>query len=365
MRPKFEAMRSWHRTDGNKETSWLCRDELDRQRMLEMEEHMRPVRRRAAAIMALAICAAGPWLGWWPLAFVISIMGGFAAADHLMPRLRRPELLMFGAWVASALTIAVAVALSGARGAPALGLAVIPVLTLGSRFSARGVIVGLSVSLVLTFAVAFGVDRTAVLANPVLIIIPVALIFCVTVLSAPLMQSDIKHRSDAVIDQLTGMLNRNALSVRVSELTEQARVTGEPIGLIVVDIDHFKTVNDTYGHAAGDAVLTDVAYLLRKQLRAFDLAYRLGGEEFLVLLPGAELENAAELAERLRDGVGAVPLGPDVSVTISLGVCVSSPGEPFDYRSVFARADAALYEAKRGGRNRVCVAGEPRVPALA
>ncbi len=357
-------MRSLPRTDDYAETSWLCRDELDRQRMLEMEEHMRPVRRRAAAIMALAICAAGPWLGWWPLAFVVSIMGGFAAADHLMPRLARPERLMFGAWVASALTIALAVALSGPRGAPALALAGIPVVTLSSRFSTRGVIVGLFVSLTLTLAVAFGVDRTTVLANPVLIIIPVALILCVAVLSAPLMQSDIKHRSDAVIDQLTGMLNRHALSVRVTELTEQARVTGEPIGLIVADVDRFKIVNDSFGHTVGDAVLKDVAYLLRKQLRAFDLAYRLGGEEFLVLLPGAESDSAAELAERLREAVSAVPLGPGVSVTISLGVCVSTPGELFDYGSVFARADAALYKAKRSGRDRVCVAGEPRVPAL-
>ncbi|HEY4916057.1 MAG TPA: hypothetical protein VIH92_04070, partial [Solirubrobacteraceae bacterium] len=122
--------------------SWLCHDDFDRQRMLEMEERIRPVRRRAAIIMALAILAASPWLGWWPLGFVVMIMGGFAAADLMMPKLARPELLMFGAWVGSVLTIAIAVALSGPHGTGALPLLAIPVLTLSSRFSTRGVIVG-------------------------------------------------------------------------------------------------------------------------------------------------------------------------------------------------------------------------------
>lgn len=341
-------------------TSWLCREDSDRKRMLEMEQRIRPVRRRAAMIMALAILAAGPWLGWWPMAFVLSIMGGFAVADALMPRLARPELLMFGAWIASVLTIALAVALSGAHGTCALPLLAIPVLTLSSRFSARGVSVGVCVSLALTFAVGFGVDLHTVLANPVLVIIPVALILCAAVLSTPLMQSDIKHRGDAVIDQLTGMLNRHALASRVRELTEQAAITGEPIGLIVCDVDRFKHVNDTFGHAIGDVVLKEIAYLLRKQLRAFDLAYRLGGEEFLVLLPGGGLESAAELAESLREVIARAPLGPGVTISLSLGVCASGHGEPFDYGSVFARADAALYEAKRAGRDRVCVADDER-----
>jgi diguanylate cyclase (GGDEF)-like protein len=316
-------------------------------------------------IMALAILAAGPWLGWWPLAFVLAIMGGFAAADLLMPKLARPELLMFGAWVGSVLTIAIAVALSGPRGAGALPLLAIPVLTLSSRFSKRGVIVGVSISLALAFAVGFGRDSHTLLADPVLLIIAVALILCAAVLSTPLMESDIQHRSDAVIDQLTGMLNRHALTLRVQELTEQASATGEPIGLIVGDIDRFKHVNDTHGHPAGDAVLRDVAYVLRKQLRAFDLAYRIGGEEFLVLLPGAELQGAEELAKRLREAVCAGPLGPGVSLSMSFGVSLSPRHAPFDYASELARADAALYEAKRNGRDRVCVAAGARaaVPA--
>jgi diguanylate cyclase (GGDEF)-like protein len=170
------------------------------------------------------------------------------------------------------------------------------------------------------------------------------------------MRSDIEHRSDAVIDQLTGMLNRKALGTRAAELAQQSRLTGEPVGILLGDLDHFKEVNDTHGHALGDVVLKEVAYMLRKQLRAFDLAYRLGGEEFLILLPGSDAEHAAQLAERLRAAVCAREIGGRVRVTMSFGVAASMPHETFSYASVFAHADSALYEAKRTGRDRVCCA---------
>ena len=346
-------------------SSWLCRDGFDRKRMLDMEERVLPVRRRAAVIMVLAILASGPWLGWWPLGFVVGILGLFALADRLMPRLARPEFLMFGAWVGTALTIALAVALSGGPGVSALSLMAIPVITLSSRFSMPGVVVGVIVCIVLALVVAFAVDARPVLSNPVLVIMPVAIILCAAVLTTPLMRSDIQHRGDAIIDQLTGMLNRTALARRVEELAEQSTVTGEPVGIIVADIDHFKRVNDTRGHAAGDAVLREVAQLLRRQLRAFDLAYRFGGEEFLILLPGSDLGRSGELAERLREAVAVGELGGGVQITMSFGVAASGQDETFDYAGVFAKADAALYEAKRSGRDRVCPAGRDRVPALA
>lgn len=338
--------------------SWLCRDQLERERMLDMEERVRPVRQRAAGIMVLAILAMSPWLGIWPLLFVVCIMVCFAAADLLMPHLSRPEYMMFAAWLGSAVTIAAAVALSGREGLPALSWLAIPMLTLSSRFSMRGIVVGVLGSVLLALAVAFVVDAAAVLADPVLVIVPLALIVCVAVLSTPLMRSDIEHRSDAVIDQLTGMLNRNALRARVHELTLQSQLSGEQIGVIVGDLDHFKSVNDTRGHAAGDAVLREVAYLLRKELRAFDLAYRLGGEEFLILLPGADPESTAQIAEKLREAVAAEPLA-GVPITMSFGVAASRRGSRFDYDAVFAQADAALYRAKRNGRDGVCVAPQP------
>jgi len=159
-----------------------------------------------------------------------------------------------------------------------------------------------------------------------------------------------------VIDQLTGLLNRRALATRSKELAQQSAVSGEPIGVIVGDLDRFKAINDSVGHAAGDAVLVDVAYRMRVYLRAFDLAYRIGGEEFVVMLPGADLWQAAALADDLHTAAVTETDGGGERVTMSFGVSASARGEPFRYGEVFAAADAALYEAKRTGRDRVCVA---------
>ena len=103
-----------------------------------------------------------------------------------------------------------------------------------------------------------------IIANPPVLVMPIAIVLAVAILSTALMRSDLEHRGKAVIDPLTGMLNRKALESRVDELRQQSEVSGAPIGVIVIDIDHFKEVNDTVGHAAGDAVLRDVAYIIRK-----------------------------------------------------------------------------------------------------
>jgi diguanylate cyclase (GGDEF)-like protein len=344
--------------------SWLCADQAARERMLDMEARVRPYRQRTFAILAVAIASAAPWIGWWPLLFLIPSTIFFAAADRALHRATRPELVMFAAWVGSEITIAGAVAIAGGPRVAALCWLAIPVLTLTSRFSTRGVVAGVVIAAALVLVVGFGVDAHAVIDTPELVTAPLALVLCAAVLTTPLAHSDIQHRSDAVIDQLTGMLNRNALSVRIHELAQQSEITGEPVGVIVGDLDRFKDVNDTRGHATGDAVLKEVAYLLRKQLRAFDLAYRLGGEEFLILVPGSGLEQTAELAERLRAAVADERLASGVPITMSFGVGASQDRR-FDYTDVFARADAALYAAKRSGRNRVCLSDQPHAIDLA
>ena len=349
--------------------SWLCRDDRDRERMLDMEERVRPVRRRALVIVALALAASGPWTGWLPLAVMVPSAAIFIAADRLTPRVSRPENVMFATWVVAEVVLALAVVLAGAAGAAALSLLAVPIITLTSRFSVRGVLAGVAVVLALTLAAALGFDGSAVSAAPMLLIAPVAVILSVAVLSMPLMRSDIEHRTDAVVDRLTGMLNRKALDARVHELRLQSELTGEPVGVIIADLDHFKSINDSGGHNAGDRALQDVSTVIRKQLRAFDLAYRLGGEEFLILVPGSDLQQAAALAERVRAGVFASELAGGLHVTMSLGVSASGLGRTFDYDSLFDEADAALYRAKRSGRNRVCVAEQDSAargePALA
>jgi diguanylate cyclase (GGDEF)-like protein len=319
--------------------------------MLDMDRRLGPVRRASLGVLALALLICGPWMGWWTLAPLAIAGAAFAYAERRIERSRYPEYLIFGAWVGSEVTIAIAVALTGGPTMPTMCFFAIPVVTLSARFSTRGLAVGVGITMLLILAVAFGSDAPAVLEDPPLVVVPIALVIAVGMLSTALMRSDMEHRTEAVVDPLTGMLNRKALASRVQELTEQSRVSGEPVGVIVGDLDRFKRINDSHGHATGDAVLRDVAYVLRKQLRAFDLVYRLGGEEFLVLLPGSTLERCEARAERLREAVAETPMADGVTLTMSFGVAASEPGHEFDYETVFARADAALYEAKRAGRD--------------
>jgi len=345
--------------------SWLIGDVMDRERMLDMDRQVQPVRQKSFIVIAVALLLCGPWLGWWTI-IPLAVAGVvFKLADEAVLRVSHPEYLLFAAWAGSELMIELSVGLTGGPNSPAMAWFAIPIVTLSARFPTRGVILGLGVTVALMVAVAFGVNAHAVIQHPPLLIMPLALTMAVAILSTALMKSDVKHRSEAVIDQLTGMLNRNSLADRTIELALQSERTGQPVGLIIGDLDHFKQVNDTHGHPTGDAVLQDVAYLLRKQLRAFDLAYRIGGEEFLVLVPGADLALTAALAERLRQGVEADTVGGGQRVTMSFGVSASKHDTAFDYKTVCAEADAALYEAKRAGRNAVVGGPSPAAAPVA
>jgi diguanylate cyclase (GGDEF)-like protein len=345
----------------DRQDSWLCTS-ATRERLLEMSERMRPVRAVAFGLMALALVACGPWLGWWtifPLAWAII---GFVAADSAMQRMARPEYAYALAWANAQAMIAISAVLTGGPDSPVVAWLAIPVVSLAARFTTRGIVAGVGLTLLLIAAATVGFDPAAVADAPQLAIFPAVLVISVAVLGIGLMQSDLDHRASSVIDPLTQMLNRSALDSRVHEIEQQSAITGEPVALIVGDIDNFKAVNDAYGHTVGDAVLTDLAYELRKALRAFDLVYRLGGEEFLVVLPGAMCDDAADLAERMRASIDARAIG-GLEVTMSFGVASSRPGTPFDYETVFERADAALYEAKSAGRNRV--AADADLPLVA
>lgn len=162
-------------------------------------------------------------------------------------------------------------------------------------------------------------------------------------------------------DPLTGLLNRRAFFVHgEAALARQAQL-GEPAALMLIDLDHFKAVNDQYGHQAGDSLLAGVAHLVRQQLRDLDYVCRYGGEEFAVLLPGVDLATAQRVAERLRQAVAAAPLAhaqAAIPVTISIGVTQAAAGIPANLDQLLAYADLALYAAKRNGRDRVELAGE-------
>ncbi len=178
----------------------------------------------------------------------------------------------------------------------------------------------------------------------------------VVLLLTHLVLSRYQHRIEemASTDKLTGLLNRHAFTILIDKLLAEYRRTPQPISMLLVDIDHFKEINDRYGHLVGDRVLRDVAALLRGGLRESDIAVRWGGEEFLLVLSGCDHPEAQRIAENVRGRIAETPFevaGQPIAVSISIGVSQYDGVELSD--QTVGRADTALHAAKKGGRNRV------------
>jgi two-component system cell cycle response regulator len=163
--------------------------------------------------------------------------------------------------------------------------------------------------------------------------------------------------TEARNDGLTGLPNRRALDLLLPRAVEKAEAKEAPLTVLMMDIDHFKRCNDTYGHRGGDAVLKQVAARLRNEMRGSDFAARYGGEEFCVVLPDCPLRAAARIAERCRLAIARRPTqfeGRMITATISIGLAERRAGE--DAGALLGRADKALYQSKEGGRNRWTIA---------
>lgn len=160
------------------------------------------------------------------------------------------------------------------------------------------------------------------------------------------------HREMAVTDPLTGLRNRRMLDEQLGIEIERARRYSSSQAVLMLDIDHFKTINDRFGHQQGDRFLVRFAELLRARLRKSDLPGRWGGEEFLVICHGSALNDALTLAEDIRLHTAAADFGLGESRSVSIGVAVFMPGDRSE--TLVERADRSLYAAKAGGRNRVC-----------
>jgi diguanylate cyclase (GGDEF)-like protein len=340
----------------NAETLVSIHEEARRERLLDMEERVQRYRLACFGILALALAiGGGDEVGFWWVPLLAAGLVGFAVADRFMRSSSHPAIWVAGAWAALPLILMASVLVTGGAASPALVWFALPAVTLGFRFEPRGMVVG-TAYVVVTFLLA------AIVPNPdlaweerQLLIAVLALIVSTVILSGALVESDRAHRHRSTLDPLTGLFNRNALEQRLSELDGQPcdPNLGISHAFLLCDLDHFKQVNDRYGHATGDAVLQDVAYTMRATLRAGDSIYRVGGEEILVILPAAGHEDAIEIGERLCVAVRERrPNG--VTVSLSIGVAVAEP-ETIDTEDLLARADASLYAAKASGRDRIHV----------
>jgi diguanylate cyclase (GGDEF)-like protein len=335
-------------------SSWLCPTELDRARVLDNSTRVRRARTVSAAAIGVALLALLPWFGPWMLALFAASALNLLTLERRIARSERPERVVALSLLFTEMVIAAGVALSGAGQSPALPWMTVPVGMTAARFR-RQVMIGMAaVGLLMMVVATVAVDPGSA-SPPTYLIVTAALMVSVVGIAEALQEAELNYRTESVLDPLTGVLNRKSLGLRFTELHEQARLTDGSICLIAADLDGFKQLNDAHGHARGDAALRDAAYEMRKVLRNFELLYRIGGEEFLVVLPGVHLSAGARLAERLRQAIEqGSPAG--LRLTVSLGVAAAS-GDAAEFRTLFEAADAALYRAKQLGKNRVVAIG--------
>jgi diguanylate cyclase (GGDEF)-like protein len=335
-------------------STWLCPTELDRARLLDNSARIRRARTISVIAIGATLVAFAPRYGAWTLGLLAVVALKLVLQELRCARSNEPQLHIASSVVLVQVVLAAAAVGSGGPESAILPWIVLPTAFSAARFRGAVVVADVALGIALLAAATVGFDAAATARHPEDVLVAAALMISITAIVFVLSASEVEQRGEAVLDSLTGLLNRSSLQRRYEELAEQAAQTGATIALVVFDIDGFKAINDEQGHARGDAVLREVAYGVRKQLRSFELVYRLGGEEFLVVLPGAKLDEAADVANRLRSALeNARPAG--LAVTASFGVATAAgAGAHFD--ALFARADASLYLAKARGRNRVEVA---------
>lgn len=336
---------------------WLQGDAQDRTRFADMYLRFRRPYTFGGAV-SLAKLVGVPWVGL-PLVGLL-LAGGLtmACAVVLQRRLRRPsEAVVAGAVVLLQLNLAVVALLTGGAASPYLVLLTIPLFSQAVCFRPPVLATGAVITFLLAgLAVLLADVLPAAPRLPGLVdLVALGAVFiCLTAAARYLASADLHSRDEAVLDPMTGLYNRLTLSDRFTRAQEEATATAGSLALIMCDVDHFKSINDTHGHDRGDRVLVELTRVLRANLRTTDVAFRVGGEEFVVLLPGRDGAAAVRIAERIRLAVAAQPLA-GLRVTISAGV-VDATGREETLAGLLRASDAALYAAKAAGRDRVVAA---------
>lgn len=336
---------------GRSVLAFLEGDDSDIERFREMRDRFRNPWIFGVLIGGCTVLAAASY-GWWlavlPVLAAATMAGGTAA------QVRSPHPQVVIAMVGFALlelNIALSVLFTGGGSSPLLSLMVVPVFTQAVAFRPRVTAVWVAFSAGLALIALLGATRLDGTPAPSVLLQAVsylALLGCLALGAHYFATAEVHSRGEASQDVLTGLLNRKALTSRFAHLAARLRTSGEPMTLLMVDVDHFKHINDTYGHPRGDLVLAELAQRLVENVRPGDLVFRFGGEEFLVLMPELDQETARFSAERLNRAVSN-SLIAGLPVTVSVGV-TSGQGDALDYDRMVQAADAAMYQAKRDGR---------------
>jgi diguanylate cyclase (GGDEF)-like protein len=337
---------------------WLRGSAADQARYADMRQALRRPQHLGSAV-AGAMLVAAFWYG--PGMIVLVLVGAATMAMGVVRhrRSRQPEHVTAVTFAALELNLVTGVLLTGGASSPLLPLVVVPVLAQAVCYRPQVLIAAVgAIAAMLAPAVLLAPALPPAVEAPPLLHLTVfaSLVVSVALIGSHLASADLQSRDEAVADPMTGLLNRLTLSSRFAAAQRLAAGTGQSIGVVMCDVDHFKRINDTHGHDRGDEVLVELASRLRASLRATDVAYRVGGEEFVLLLPGRDIGDAVLVAERVRHAVAATPLA-GLPVTVSAGV-TSVREDAATLSEVLRQADRALYAAKAAGRNRVLSADD-------
>jgi len=339
---------------------WLVRSIVQRDQLLAVTGGFTPAMLRFfnATLLLTMLLLVGT-NGWWPVV---------VAAGHAVlfdPALRPSQRILRGQFrggetallaeaMLSMLVIVLAIVVAREPALYLLPLILVPAFPATAAYPNLASVILMVEGIALCLGAGWIVDWQMIADNPIIVTMPIGLLSSIILIGATVGRSAVDHRAAAIIDPLTGLLNRAALDLRLPEIADVASAQQSPVTVVVGDLDRFKQINDEFGHSTGDEVLVAAAERIRDEVRVQDALYRVGGEEFVVLLAATPVGAGYDVAERIRHAIESEPVG-GLNVTISLGVATAT-GDEFRYSEVFGRADQALMQAKAAGRNRVSVA---------
>jgi diguanylate cyclase (GGDEF)-like protein len=336
-------------------------DAAERERMHDVMGRMRPPFSVALGILIVPAILAGPVYGWLCLLPLVAAVLAYLSTDLRLHSLRHLERWVIGTWAFAELMILLTIALADGPRAYLLAVPIIPmvgVTMIVGRRVAFACAAGLAALLCTVAALTMWPEVAAL---PPILIAPVALIFASAFTAFGALDGGFISRRTSVVDPLTGLPDRVALQTRATELAAQARIAGERVALIVVEVDDFDAIRDEHGGAVADAVLAEVARRLRSEPGSGTVC-RFGGSTFVTLCPGVTRVSAIALAERLRTAVRATPVD-DIANSASIGIAVYC-GDAFDFAELFSRGAAAAACARTHGGNTVCLAPDDQIAAV-
>lgn len=327
---------------------------VSRQRLVERASRPDLNTSIVAGLVASILVATAIFRDPWALLPLITLGVGMVIGTFGVRHGAHPEYAELAFSLCVTIAMATAAGITGGTSSPIVFLFPAGVVLNALRAGTFSIVLCSMVTAVVFLAVCLLENPVAVYSDPLPMISILAMQASVTVASLALARAELGHRKAAIVDPLTGLLNRQGLPDRFEELRQQALISGAPVTLVLFDLDHFKDVNDHHGHDIGDRLLCEVAEVTRRTLRRFELVYRLGGEEFLILLPGMAEWEGESVAEQLRLAIEGLTSVTGVGITASFGVS-RADGTEIDFEHLYRRADQALYQAKRAGRDRVNV----------